>query len=96
MSFLSPLRPGLRLGNAAQATRAFSTSPAHSLARLTLTGRLGADPELQSTASGQEVVKYTVATSYGPRENRQTSWFRISNFSPEGPQRDHILSLQKG
>lgn len=96
MSFLSSLRPGLRIPNAAQATRAFSTSPAHSLARLTLTGRLGNEPELQSTASGQEVVKYVIATGHGPRDNRQTSWFRISNFAPEGPQRDYILSLQKG
>jgi len=96
MSFLSSLRPGLRMANAAQTARAFSTSPARSIARLTLTGRLGADPELQSTSSGQEVVKYVVGTSYGPRDNRQTSWFRVSNFVPEGPQRDYILGLQKG
>jgi hypothetical protein len=96
MSFLSSLRPGLRMANAAQTARAFSTSPAHSIARLTLTGRLGADPELQSTSSGQEVVKYVVGTSHGPRDNRQTSWFRVSNFVAEGPQRDYILGLQKG
>ncbi|CAG8043283.1 unnamed protein product [Penicillium salamii] len=96
MSFLSSLRPGMRLTNAAQTARTFSTSPAHSLARLTLTGRLGAEPELQTTANGTEVVRYSVGTNYGPRDNRQTSWFRISNFVPEGAQRDYILGLQKG
>ncbi|CAG8931774.1 unnamed protein product [Penicillium salamii] len=96
MSFLSSLRPGMRLANAAQTARAFSTSPAHSLARLTLTGRLGAEPELTTTANGTEVVRYSVGTNHGPRDNRQTSWFRISNFVPEGAQRDYILGLQKG
>ncbi|KAJ5794850.1 Primosome PriB/single-strand DNA-binding [Penicillium paradoxum] len=95
-AFLSSLRPGLRMANAAQTARAFSTSPAHSIARLTLTGRLGAEPELHATSSGQEVVKYNVATSHGSKDNRQTSWFRIINFVPEGPQRDYILGLQKG
>ncbi|CAG8113295.1 unnamed protein product [Penicillium salamii] len=96
MSFLSSLRPGMRLANAAQTARAFSTSPAHSLARLTLTGRLGAEPELQTTANGTEVVRYSVGTNHGRGDNRQTSWFRISNFVPEGAQRDYILGLQKG
>ncbi|KAK9859567.1 Primosome PriB/single-strand DNA-binding [Penicillium brevicompactum] len=96
MSFLSSLRPGMRLANAAQTARAFSTSPAHSVARLTLTGRLGAEPELTTTSTGAEVIKYSVGTSHGPRENRQTSWFRVSNFANEGPQRDYLLSLPKG
>ncbi|KAJ5463099.1 SsDNA binding protein [Penicillium sp. IBT 31633x] len=95
-AFLSSLRPGLRMANAAQTARAFSSSPAHSIARLTLTGRLGGEPELHATSSGQEIVKYNIATSYGPKDNRQTSWFRITNFVAEGPQRDYILGLQKG
>jgi hypothetical protein len=32
----------------------------------------------------------------GPRDNRQTSWWRITNFVPEGSQRDFVLGLQKG
>ncbi|CAG8899664.1 unnamed protein product [Penicillium egyptiacum] len=95
-AFLSSLRPALRMANASQAARAFSSSPAHSIARLTLTGRLGAEPELHATSSGQEIVKYNIATSHGPRDNRQTSWWRITNFVPEGSQRDFILGLQKG
>ncbi|KAJ5602979.1 hypothetical protein N7537_005935 [Penicillium hordei] len=95
-AFLSSLRPAMRMANAPQAARAFSSSPANSIARLTLTGRLGVEPELQATSSGQEVVKYTVATSHGSRDNRQTSWWRVTNFVPEGSQRDFILGLQKG
>ncbi|EKV12405.1 SsDNA binding protein, putative [Penicillium digitatum] len=95
-AFLSSVRPALRMANAPQAARAFSSSPAHSVARLTLTGRLGAEPELHATSSGQEIVKYNIATSHGPRDNRQTSWWRITNFVPEGSQRDYILGLQKG
>ena len=96
-SFLNSLRPGLRMAKTAtQTARAFSSSPAHALARLTVTGRLGADPELQVTASGQEVIKYVVGSSHGPRDNRQTSWFRISSFAPEGSHRDYLLSITKG
>ncbi|KAJ9482281.1 hypothetical protein VN97_g11159 [Penicillium thymicola] len=95
-AFLSSLRPAMRMASGPQTTRAFSSSPAHSLARLTLTGRLGAEPELQATSSGQEIVKYTVATSHGNRENRQTTWWRVTNFVPEGAQRDFVLGLQKG
>lgn len=95
-AFLSSLRPAMRMANAPQAARAFSSSPANSIARLTLTGRLGAEPELHATSSGQEIVKYTVATSHGNRENRQTSWWRVTNFVPEGSQRDFVLGLQKG
>ncbi|KAJ5197014.1 hypothetical protein N7449_007493 [Penicillium cf. viridicatum] len=95
-AFLSSLRPAMRMANAPQTARAFSSSPANSIARLTLTGRLGAEPELHATSSGQEVVKYTVATSHGNRDNRQTSWWRVANFAPEGGQRDFVLGLQKG
>lgn len=95
-TFLSSLRPALRVANAPQTARAFSSSPAHSIARLTLTGRLGGDPELHATSSGQELVKYSVATTHGPRDNRQTNWWRVTNFVPEGSQRDFVLGLQKG
>jgi single-stranded DNA-binding protein len=61
-----------------------------------LTGRLAAEPELHATSSGQDVIKYAVGTTYGSKDNRQTSWFRVSSFQPEGAQRDLILSLPKG
>ncbi|KZF19153.1 nucleic acid-binding protein [Xylona heveae TC161] len=80
---------GLRLA------RAFSTTPRNQLAKMTLIGRLAADPELTATSSGQEMVRYAIGTSYGPKDNRQTSWFRIASFD-DGPRRDYLLSLQKG
>lgn len=76
-------------------SRAFSTSRASQLARLTLVGRLGADPELAETPKGTQLVRYSIGTSYGPKENRQTSWFRVSSFV-DGPQRDFVLGLSKG
>ena len=95
MSFL--LTPAKRLTSAVPAvsSRAFSTTRPAQLARLTLVGRLGSDPELTETGKGQ-VIKYVVGTSYGPRDNRQTSWFRVASFAPEGPARDLVMGLSKG
>jgi single-stranded DNA-binding protein len=62
---------------------------------MTLVGRLGADPEISETAKGQ-VIRYVVGTSHGPRDNRQTSWFRVASFAQEGPVRDLVLGLSKG
>ncbi|EHY60205.1 ssDNA-binding protein, mitochondrial [Exophiala dermatitidis] len=75
--------------------RTFSTTRPSQLARMTLVGRLGADPEISETRQGH-VVKYVVGTNHGPRDNRQTSWYRVAAFPPEGPQRDYLLGLSKG
>ncbi|KAH0846482.1 hypothetical protein AYO21_11234 [Fonsecaea monophora] len=96
MSFL--LSPARRLTSTlpSLSQRTFSTTRPSQLARMTLVGRLGADPELADTGKGQ-VIKYVVGTSYGPKENRQTSWFRVASFAPEGsPQRDLVMGLTKG
>ncbi|KAJ5619207.1 hypothetical protein N7510_003191 [Penicillium lagena] len=95
-AFASSLRPSLRLAATAQPTRTFSSSSSRSVAKMILTGRLAAEPELQATSTGQDVIKYALATSYGPKENRHTSWFRVSSFVPEGAQREYLLGLQKG
>ncbi|KAJ5776992.1 ssDNA binding protein [Penicillium odoratum] len=92
MSAFTSLRPTLRLANTA---RTFSSSAVRPVARMTITGRLAADPELQATSSGQDIIKYAVGTSYGPSDNRQTSWFKIASFA-EGSQRDYLMGLQKG
>ncbi|RMZ78594.1 hypothetical protein DV738_g3773, partial [Chaetothyriales sp. CBS 135597] len=94
MSFL--LAPSRRIAAASPLTRAFSSTRPSQLARLTLVGRLGTDPELNDSSKGTKVIKYVIGTSYGPKDNRQTSWFRVASFAPEGPQRDYILGLQKG
>ncbi|CRG87204.1 ssDNA binding protein, putative [Talaromyces islandicus] len=92
---MQAIRSTLR-SRAALSARSFSSSPAHSFARLTITGRLAAEPELSATSTGGEIVKYAVGTSSGPKDNRQTSWFRIASFAPDGPSRAHLLGLPKG
>jgi single-stranded DNA-binding protein len=64
---------------------------------MTLIGRIGADPEITTTSTGGEIIKYVVATSYGPKENRQTSWFRVASFAEkQSPLREKVMGLSKG
>ncbi|MCJ1380712.1 ssDNA-binding protein, mitochondrial [Xylographa soralifera] len=89
-------RPSLLLPSSSLTTRLFSTSRALPVARITIVGRLAADPELTVTSTGQEMVRYAVGTSYGPRENRQTSWWRVASFAKENEGRERVLALGKG
>ncbi|CZT51753.1 related to single-stranded DNA-binding protein [Rhynchosporium secalis] len=85
------------LRTAAPLSRTFmSSAPRSSFAKMTIIGRLASTPELQATSTGKEILKYTVATSSGPRDSQKTNWFRVSSFLPEGPQRDFISALDKG
>ena len=86
-----PFRPSLL-----SQTRAFSTTPRPQIAKITIVGRLAAEPELVSTSTGQDMVRYAVGTSYGPRENRQTSWWRVASFVEEGKGRERLMGLVKG
>lgn len=95
MSFLTSRV--LRSSSAKPLARAFSSTPAtRDVAKLTIVGRLIARPELVQTSTGSEIVKYTVATSSGPRDNQQSSFWNIALFGDESKQRDYILGLQKG
>lgn len=85
-----------RTVSAALGARSFSSTTARPLARITIIGHLGDTPELHATSTGREIVKYAVATSSGPRDNRVTNWFNITSFQPEGPARDFLQSLPKG
>ncbi|KAK2000930.1 ssDNA binding protein [Colletotrichum falcatum] len=85
-----------RAAAAPRISRAFSTSPSHNVARITIVGNLADTPELQATSTGREVIRYAVASNSGSRENRHTSWFRVTSFEPEGPRRDYLQSLPKG
>lgn len=77
--------------------RAFSTTPRTNLAKMTLVGRLAAEPELISTQSGQELVRYAVGTSHGSPEKQTTTWWKIASFAEDGSRlREKLLSLQKG
>ena len=79
----------------ASAARAFSTSSPRSIARITIVGNLADSPEIHSTNSGREIVRYAIASNTGPASNRKTSWFRVTSFA-EGPSRDFLLNLPKG
>ncbi|KAH7349482.1 hypothetical protein B0T11DRAFT_289282 [Plectosphaerella cucumerina] len=78
------------------AARNFSSTPARGVARITIVGNLADTPELHATSTGREIIKYAVASNSGPRENRQTSWFRVTSFENPGPRRDFLQSLPKG
>ncbi|KAI4131993.1 MAG: hypothetical protein LQ338_000977 [Usnochroma carphineum] len=95
---MPPLRPSLCLSpfRSPQLLRTFTTTPRPSLARISLVGRLAAQPELMPTSSGQEMVRYALGTGHGPRDNRTTTWWKVATFLPEGPARDAILALEKG
>ncbi|KAL7927985.1 hypothetical protein ACQKWADRAFT_278410 [Trichoderma austrokoningii] len=82
----------------AGAARAFSTTSPRSIARITIVGNLADAPEAQIGGTEQnpkEYVRYAVASNSGSKENRVTSWFRVTSFV-EGPRRDFLLGLAKG
>lgn len=93
MSF-SALRRAV-VAPASSAARAFSTTSPRPLAKITIIGNLADTPELHSTSTGREIVRYAVASNSGPRDNRKTSWFKITSFA-EGPGRDYLMNLPKG
>ncbi|KAI4239953.1 MAG: hypothetical protein LQ352_007753, partial [Teloschistes flavicans] len=77
--------------------RTFTTTSPTRLAKISIVGRLAAEPELLPTSSGQDVVRYTLGTSAGPKENRQTSWWKVAAFPAEGsPMKDLLMGLGKG
>lgn len=81
---------------APRAARAFSTTPARPIAKITIVGNLVQTPELQATSTGREVLKYAVASNTGRGENTKTSYFRVASFEAEGPRRDYFQTLPKG
>ncbi|CAE6457866.1 unnamed protein product [Rhizoctonia solani] len=75
--------------------------PARGFARLTLIGRLAADPELKTAANGSEFVKYTVVTDTpsrplpdGTYPQRSSTWHNIISFIP--PSYPKLTSLRRG
>lgn len=94
------LRPTIsRISAQAGVRRAFSATPARPLAKITIIGNLTDSPELIPTSTGREVVRYSVASNSGPRDeagNQKVSFFRVTAFPPDGPRKDYIQNLQKG
>lgn len=78
------------------ALRTFTTTASRPLANINLVGRLAAEPELTPTSSGTDMIRYSLGTGHGNRENRSTSWWKVACFLPEGSARDALLSLGKG
>ncbi|KAJ6627521.1 hypothetical protein B0H10DRAFT_2210436 [Mycena sp. CBHHK59/15] len=70
--------------------RTFSTSTRRAdLAKLTLIGNLGKNPELKVTKNDKEYVSYSVATTSfpppsadGERRSPVTTWHRVLSFLP--------------
>lgn len=74
--------------------RSFSTSAARAMAKVTIIGRLGADPEMVTSSGGREYMKYTVASYHKSGGEEKISWFRVAAFEPY--QKEYLLSLKKG
>lgn len=95
---MNPLAPVRRvaLSRAAQSLRHQNRT----YARLSLIGRLGADPEMKATSNGRNLVTYPIGTSHGPADKRETSWFKVACFPPpgqnEGAIQDTVMGLPKG
>ena len=95
---MQSLRQTMSFAPRLAASRAFSTTPSRSLAKMHLIGRLAAAPEEQATSTGRNIIKYALGVSQGPKDesgNRGVSWFRVASFV-EGAQKDVLLSLPKG
>lgn len=64
--------------------------------RIAFTGNIGIEPAVAvNDRTGRESIRYVVASPYGPRENRRTSWFRVTSFAT-GPTREYLLGIAKG
>ncbi|KAL8823743.1 MAG: hypothetical protein Q9170_008322, partial [Blastenia crenularia] len=94
-----PLRPSpllsLRLPKPTLLFRPFSSTPSRAQAKMSIVGRLAAEPEVIPTASGTDLVKYAIGTQHGPRDNRQTTWWKVAAFPSEN-QKEALTSLGKG
>ncbi|KAJ7499231.1 hypothetical protein FB451DRAFT_1334721 [Mycena latifolia] len=77
----------IRTASASRATRAFSTSTRrHDLAKLTLIGNLGRDPELKTTKNEKEYVSPRLLpitlTQSSSERTPSTTWHRVLSFLP--------------
>lgn len=63
--------------------RSFSTSFKPQFAKMTLIGTIGTDLQKQTTSTGKEYIKYSVAVnSKGKNGEAVVSWFNIACFIP--------------
>lgn len=50
---------------------------AGSVNKVILIGNVGRDPESKTTQSGTPLVTFSIATTYGAGDNRQTEWHKV-------------------
>ena len=62
--------------------------------KVTLIGHLGRDPEMRYTPAGQAVTSFSVATSYGQGDKKETQWFNCSAWEKQAELCNQYL--QKG
>jgi single-strand DNA-binding protein len=48
---------------------------------ITITGKVGQDPELRFTPGGMAVLTFSVADTYGKDDKKKTTWHNITVFS---------------
>ena len=51
---------------------------------ITAVGRLGKDPELRTTQSGQEITSFTLAVNIFAKSEQRTEWIKCSLFGKRG------------
>lgn len=56
---------------------------------ITITGKLGQEPELKYSQAGKAVVTFTVADNYGKDEKKKTTWHNVIAF---GSLAEHFAS----
>ncbi|KAL8894768.1 MAG: hypothetical protein Q9207_008416, partial [Kuettlingeria erythrocarpa] len=76
--------------------RTFTTTPRPAGARISIIGRLAAQPEIHTTSTGRDMIRYALGTNHGPKESRETCWWKVAVFPNDGPLKDAIMELGKG
>lgn len=89
----------LRLANPASARTFVSTAVRQNMAKLTVIGRLAANPEQVLGKTGKTYMKYSLGcTGYvprgTPREEAHTSWYDVICFDEKST--EYLSTLKKG
>lgn len=62
--------------------------------QITVTGRIGQEPELRYTPNGKAVIEFSLADTYGKDDNKKTTWHNCTAF---GQMAENIAaSVRKG
>lgn len=61
---------------------------------ITIIGNVGQQPEMRMTPSGMQVLEFSVATTFGKDDKKQTTWHNVTVF---GKMAENVASsVQKG